>query len=59
MAMGADKRPDLDASMASVPDLVAAGATDVIVTLRAFARDTAASPEALTRIRAAFDAATA
>ncbi len=59
MAMGDDKRPDLEASMASVPDLVAAGATDVIVTLRAFARDAAAAPGAMTRIRAAFDAVTA
>lgn len=59
MAVGDDKRPDLTASMASVPDLVAAGATDVIVTLRAFARDAAASPEAMIRIRTAFDAVTA
>jgi probable F420-dependent oxidoreductase len=57
MAMGDDGRPDLAASMASVPDLVAAGATDVIVTLRAFARDVAESPDAMVRIRAAFDAA--
>jgi probable F420-dependent oxidoreductase len=55
LAMGDDGRPDLDASMASVPELVAAGATDVIVTLRAFARDVASSPEAMVRIRAAFD----
>ena len=33
---GDDGRPDLARSMASVPDLVAAGATDVHVTLRAF-----------------------
>jgi len=39
--MGDDGRPDLAASMASVPELVAAGATDVNVTLRAFARDVA------------------
>jgi len=55
IATGDDGRPDLDASMASVPELVAAGATDVIVTLRAFARDVAASPAAMVRIRAAFD----
>jgi probable F420-dependent oxidoreductase len=55
LAMGDDGRPDLDASMACVPELVAAGATDVIVTLRAFARDVASSPEAMVRIRAAFD----
>ena len=56
---GRRRRPDLEASMASVPDLVAAGATDVIVTLRAFARDAAAAPGAMARIRAAFDAVTA
>ena len=56
MAMGDDGRPDLAASMASVPDLVAAGATDVIVTLRAFSRDVAASPAAMVRIREQFDA---
>jgi probable F420-dependent oxidoreductase len=53
---GADGRPDLAASMASVPELVAAGATDVIVTLRAFARDAASSPDAMVRIREQFDA---
>jgi probable F420-dependent oxidoreductase len=57
MAMGDDKRPDLAATMASVPDLVAAGGTDVIVTLKAFARDADAAPAALVRIREAFDAA--
>jgi probable F420-dependent oxidoreductase len=56
MATGPDGRPDLAATMASVPELVAAGATDVIVTLRAFARDVAASPDAMVRIRAEFDA---
>jgi alkanesulfonate monooxygenase SsuD/methylene tetrahydromethanopterin reductase-like flavin-dependent oxidoreductase (luciferase family) len=56
MVMGDDKRPALDASMASVPDLVAAGATDVIVTLKAFARDPAAGPDAMARIHKAFDA---
>jgi probable F420-dependent oxidoreductase len=57
MVMGDDGRPDLDACMASVPELIDAGATDIIVTLRAFARDAASSPDALTRIRTAFDAA--
>lgn len=56
---GADGRPDLAASMESVPDLVAAGATDVIATLRAFARDADASPAAMVRIREEFDVATA
>jgi probable F420-dependent oxidoreductase len=56
MVMDDDRRPDLDASIASVPDLVAAGATDVIVTLKAFARDAAGGPDAMTRMRKAFDA---
>ncbi len=58
MIMGDDKRPDLAAGMAAVPDLVAAGATDVIVTLKAFARDAAAGPDAMVRIREQFDAVT-
>jgi len=58
MVMGDDRRPDLAASMASVPDLIAAGATDVIVTLKAFARDAAAGPEAMVQIRKQFDAVT-
>ena len=56
MVMGDDRRPDLAASMAGAPDLVAAGATDVIVTLKAFARDAAAAPAVLGRIRREFDA---
>jgi probable F420-dependent oxidoreductase len=56
MVMGDSGRPDLDASMTSVPELVEAGATDILVTLRAFARDAASSPDALGRIRASFDA---
>jgi probable F420-dependent oxidoreductase len=44
MVMGDDGRPDLGRSMATVPELLAAGATDVIVTLRAFARDVDAAP---------------
>jgi probable F420-dependent oxidoreductase len=55
MASGDDGRPDLVASMASVPDLVAAGATDVIATLRAFARDADAAPESMVRMRQQFD----
>jgi len=38
---GDDGRPDLARSMATVPDLLAAGATDVHVTLRAFTADPA------------------
>ena len=56
MAKGDDGRLDLAASMASVPDLVAAGATDVIVTLRAFAAAADAAPAALASIREQFDA---
>jgi len=59
LAKGDGGALDLAASMASVPELVEAGATDVIVTLRAFASDVASSPEAMIRIRRAFDAATA
>ncbi len=58
MVMGDDKRPDLAAGMATVPDLIAAGATDVIVTLKAFARDVAAGPDAMVQIRERFDAVT-
>ena len=56
IATGDDGRPDLTASMASVPELLAAGATDVIATLRAFARDAAAAPDAMMRLRKQFDA---
>jgi probable F420-dependent oxidoreductase len=44
MVMGDDGRPDLARSMATAPELFAAGATDIIVTLRAFARDVADVP---------------
>jgi alkanesulfonate monooxygenase SsuD/methylene tetrahydromethanopterin reductase-like flavin-dependent oxidoreductase (luciferase family) len=44
ITMGDDGRPDLARSMESVPQLLAAGATDVNVTLRAFARDVAHAP---------------
>ena len=47
IAMGDDGRPDLARSMESVPELVAAGVTDVNVTLRAFARETADAPKAM------------
>jgi probable F420-dependent oxidoreductase len=47
IAMGDDGRPDLARSMESVPELVAAGVTDVNVALRAFARDTADAPKAM------------
>jgi hypothetical protein len=45
--MGDDGRPDLARSMATAPELVAAGATDIAVTLRAFARDVGEAPAAM------------
>jgi probable F420-dependent oxidoreductase len=51
---GDDGRPDLARSMASVPDLVAAGATDVHVTLRAFNTDPAEAPAVLAEIERRF-----
>jgi probable F420-dependent oxidoreductase len=41
---GASGRPDLAASLAGVPELVAAGATDVVTPLAAFVRDDADVP---------------
>jgi probable F420-dependent oxidoreductase len=56
---GSDDRPDLARSIATVPDLVAAGATDVHVTLRAFNRDPADAPAVFGEIVGRFaDAAT-
>jgi probable F420-dependent oxidoreductase len=57
IARADDRRPDLARSMESVPDLVAAGATDVHVTLQAICRDPARAAgvlaELVTRFRAA------
>jgi hypothetical protein len=47
---GDDGRPDLARSMATVPDLLAAGATDVQVTLRAFTGDPAEAPDVCAEI---------
>jgi len=47
---GDDGRPDLARSMATVPDLRAAGATDVHVTLRALNADPAEAPAVLAEI---------
>ena len=58
MAKNADGEFDIAASMASVPDLVAGGATDIIVTLRAFAPEVASVPAVLMRLREEFDAVT-
>jgi probable F420-dependent oxidoreductase len=56
---GGDDRPDLALSIAGVPDLIAAGATDVHVTLRAFSRDPADAPAVFAEIVRRFaDAAT-
>jgi hypothetical protein len=44
--------------MESVPELVAAGATDVHVSLPAYCRDPDAAPAALTDIVTAFSAVT-
>jgi probable F420-dependent oxidoreductase len=49
-----DGRPDLARSMATVPDLLAAGATDVHVTLRAFNRDPAEAPAVFAEIARRF-----
>jgi probable F420-dependent oxidoreductase len=54
MAMGDDGRPDLAKSMESVPELLGAGATDVHVTLRAFARGIDDAPAAMTEIAQRF-----
>jgi probable F420-dependent oxidoreductase len=51
---GDDGRPDLGRSMATVPDLLAAGATDVHVTLRAFNADPAEAPPVLADIARRF-----
>jgi probable F420-dependent oxidoreductase len=58
MGKNADGKFDVAASMASVPDLVAGGATDIIVTLRAFAANVADGPAAMMRLREEFDAVT-
>jgi len=47
---GGDGRPDLPRSMATVPELLAAGATDVHVTLRAFNADPADAPAVLAEV---------
>jgi probable F420-dependent oxidoreductase len=44
---GPDGRPDLARSLATIPELLAAGATDIIVTLRAFAHVPADAPAIL------------
>jgi len=51
---GDDDRPDLARSMARAPEVVAAGATDVHVTLRAFNADPADAPGVLAEIERRF-----
>jgi probable F420-dependent oxidoreductase len=53
-----DDGPDLARSMESVPELVAAGATDIQVTLRAFCRDVADAPQTMAAIAERFAEAT-
>ena len=57
IARGDDNRPDIARSMESVPELVAAGATDVHVSLQAYCREPDAAPAALDAIVTAFHAA--
>jgi probable F420-dependent oxidoreductase len=57
LTMGDDGRPDLARSMESVPALLAAGTTDVNVTLRAFARTPEEAPRAMEDLRKRFDEA--
>jgi probable F420-dependent oxidoreductase len=52
---GDDGRPDIGRSMATIPELVAAGATDVHVTLRAFSGDPAEAPAVFADIARRFD----
>jgi probable F420-dependent oxidoreductase len=49
-----DDGPDLARSMESVPELVAAGATDIQVTLRAFCHDVADAPATMAAIAQRF-----
>jgi probable F420-dependent oxidoreductase len=56
---GDEGTPDLARSLASVPDLVAAGATDVHVTLKPFNRDAADAPAVLAEIARRFSEAVA
>jgi hypothetical protein len=55
---GDDGKPDLARSIATVPDLVAAGATDVHVTLRAFNGDPALAPAVFAELVQRFNDAT-
>jgi probable F420-dependent oxidoreductase len=52
--MGSDGTPDIVATMAGVPELAAAGITDVTINLAAFAPTLADAPDALKALGAAF-----
>jgi probable F420-dependent oxidoreductase len=58
IAMDDNGRPDIARSMESIPELVAAGATDVNVTLRAFCRDVADAPAVMDELVRRFRSAT-
>src|SRR5262245_34969152 len=54
MVMGDDGRPDLARSIESVPELLEAGATDVHLTLRAFARESGRAAKVMHEIAERF-----
>jgi probable F420-dependent oxidoreductase len=54
VARGADGEPSIERTMESVPDLVAAGVTDVNVPLAAFCRDPEQATDVLRRVVTAF-----
>ena len=58
IAMDDNGKPDIARSMESIPELVAAGATDVNVTLRAFCRDVADAPAVMDELVRRFRSAT-
>lgn len=58
IAMDDNGKPDIARSMESIPELVAAGATDVNVTLRAFCRDVADAPAVMAELVRRFRSAT-
>jgi alkanesulfonate monooxygenase SsuD/methylene tetrahydromethanopterin reductase-like flavin-dependent oxidoreductase (luciferase family) len=57
--LGEDGKPDAVATIAGVPDLVAAGVTDVTVNIAAFAPTVDEAPEALESLGTAFRKVTA
>jgi probable F420-dependent oxidoreductase len=59
MVMGADGKPDLAATIGGVPELVAAGVSDITVNLAAFAPTIADAPAALNKLGTAFREVTA